>query len=262
MGWYPKAVRKEVPYRNLKRREPYRAALIHTNGGPASNGSLYGWWSQVARKPSTVGAQFQVKWDGTIEQYVDTDFVVYHAYGASLFAVGIECQDDRDPSRPLSPAQVDAIADLLEWLEVPAQILDGPNPGHGIGWHSKHYEWNKSGHGCPGNVRVGQISSAILPGLRERYAPKPKPIAEDGEFLMDKAAEDRFNKIENMLKNQSEFIRYFLSAAVWGDADPRQGNQHKATGSPNLLGLSTDVAELKKAVDALTAAVAPPEVGA
>src|SRR4051812_13677278 len=102
--WSSHATKRPVPYKDLHARTKRRAALIHTNGGGTDHGSLFGWWrgnANGSHGPANrhVGAQIQVMTNGHAEQYVDTDLVVYHAYGASEWAVGIEVEDDGDPSQ-------------------------------------------------------------------------------------------------------------------------------------------------------------------
>lgn len=124
-----------------------------------------GWWNgQFAKTGDRFGSHFQVMWDGTIEQYADTDLVLFHAFGGSNFAVGIETQDDKDPSRPWTKAQIDAILDICNWLQVLKQQL-AEHGGDGIGWHRLHHSWNKHNHSCPGDVRLKQLQQSVIPRL-------------------------------------------------------------------------------------------------
>jgi len=158
---------KPVPYTGLHKRSPRRAVILHTNGG--GSGSLQGYFTGNARglhgaENRHVGAQFQALRNGGAEQYVDTDLVIYHAYGASEWAVGIETEDDGDPSKPWTPKQVAAIVAICRELNVPGQLLK-ETPSDGIGWHEQYPSWNKTAHHCPGPVRERQIHDEILPAL-------------------------------------------------------------------------------------------------
>lgn len=169
--WSSHATKRPVAYKNLHARTKHHAALIHTNGGGTDHGSLFGWWSAGARGdrgPDNlhVGAHFQVMFNGHAEQYVDTDLVIYHAYGASEWAVAFEVEDDNDPSRPMTPAQMATIEAILRELQVPGKILVSDQPGDGVGWHEQFHAWNQSGHRCPGPVRESQIHSTIVPALQ------------------------------------------------------------------------------------------------
>lgn len=167
--WSSHATRRPVAYNGLHARQPRRAVLLHTNGGGTDNGSLFGWWSSCARgqrgtENRHVGAHFQITFNGHAEQYVDTNVVVYHAYSASEWAVGIETEDDGHPSTPWTNAQLDTIIAICRELKVPGQLLKD-SPSDGIGWHEMYADWNKSGHSCPGSVREKQIRDVILPAL-------------------------------------------------------------------------------------------------
>jgi hypothetical protein len=156
-----------VHYSGLHKRQPRRAALLHTNGGGTSNGSLYGWWSQIASQGKHVGAHYQVAADGRIFAYVDPDYVVYHAFSASEWSIAIETEDDGDPSTPWTEAQMRAIAKILHHHGVPARVLTSDKPGDGVGWHSQFSAWNHNGHRCVGAVRQAQIPHVLrlLQGL-------------------------------------------------------------------------------------------------
>ncbi len=162
---------KPVAYHNLPRRHRFHAAIVHTNGRKMSslNGSLYGWWSLKASQGSKIGAQFQIGKGGKIEQYVDTDFVVYHAYDASEYAVGIETQDDVTAAHPVAGpwtnAQLDSLVALLKELRCLPRILGCHGMQDGIGYHQLCDAWNQHNHNCPGPIRSAQLRNIILPAL-------------------------------------------------------------------------------------------------
>jgi N-acetylmuramoyl-L-alanine amidase-like protein len=165
---------KLVPYVGLGRRSPRKAAVLHTNGGNAPNGSLFSLFSGNASgahgtKKLHLGAHFQIKNDGSIEQYVDTDLSVGHAWDANSFAVGIETQDDNQCRKRWTDAQVDSIVALLMELGVPPKLLE-QTPSDGVGWHRQYDSWNLSKHSCPCDTRQMQVTSAIIPGLEDELS--------------------------------------------------------------------------------------------
>lgn len=175
--WSAHATKRPVPYTGLHLREPHRAVILHTNGGGTDNGSLYDWWCGIARQGQHIGAHLQVMTSGHAEQYVDTSQVIYHAYSASEWAVGIETEDDGHPSTPWSSGQLATIIAICRELHVPPQLLrDGASDG--IGWHEQYADWNRDGHDCPGSVREQQIRDVILPALRPAPTPAPVPVIE------------------------------------------------------------------------------------
>jgi N-acetylmuramoyl-L-alanine amidase len=165
------ATMRRVAYEGLDARTPRKAVVLHTNGFDATAGSLFSGFSKNARGDNGpdflhVGAHFQVKNDGTIEQYVDTDLSIGHAFAANSFAIGIETEDDGHCLRAWTDAQVDSIVALLRELGIPPKLLE-ETASDGIGWHRKFDSWNKNNHACPCDTRQEQITSRILPELED-----------------------------------------------------------------------------------------------
>lgn len=145
-----------------------KAAFLHTNGGGAS---LVGWFNQqYASGVGRVGCTFQVYKDGRIDQFVDTDQIIYAQYSASRWAVSIETEDDGRPSTPWTAAQVQAIVRLLRWLHqehgIPLRLMRSATDS-GIGYHEQFSVYNASGHRCPGPVREAQLRNQIIPALNK-----------------------------------------------------------------------------------------------
>jgi hypothetical protein len=156
---------------DLHPRTEHKAAVLHTNGFDAPDGSLFSGFSKNASGGNGldklhVGAHFQVKNDGSIEQYVETDLTIGHAFAANAFAIGIETEDDGNCLKRWTVAQVESIIALLEELGVPPQRLK-ETPSDGFGWHRLFPSWNLSGHSCPCDTRVAQITEEIIPGLED-----------------------------------------------------------------------------------------------
>lgn len=145
----------------LDARVPRKAAIVHTNGGGAH---LQPFFNQefLNSGGSRVGAHVNVMRDGTIEQYVPFDLVIYHAYSASHFAVGIETEDDGDPKTLWTYPQVQGIITVLKHLEVPPTLLQ-EKASDGIGYHSQFTSWNQQAHDCPGSARERQLLSVLIP---------------------------------------------------------------------------------------------------
>ena len=164
-------ISRPVPYQGLHPRLPYRAGLLHTNGGGTDHGSLYGWWLSCAngsRGPAMrhIGAHYQVPNSGVWERYVDPALVVYHAYGASEWAFGIETEDESNPATPWNDNQLAAITEILTINQVPGVLLTSDQPAHGVGYHQQFPSWNQEGHNCPAPVRVQQLKTEIIPALQ------------------------------------------------------------------------------------------------
>jgi N-acetylmuramoyl-L-alanine amidase len=162
---------RRVPYVGLHNRLPRKAVVLHTNGFDATGGSLFSGFSKNARGENGpekvhIGAHFQVKNDGTIEQYVDTDLSIGHAFDANSFAIGIETEDGGHCLTAWTDAQVDSIVALLRELGVPPKLLEETS-SDGVGWHRKFDSWNQNNHACPCDTRQDQILARILPELED-----------------------------------------------------------------------------------------------
>lgn len=168
-AWAPFAVKRKMPYNDrLPKRNNSQTLILHTNGGGTDKGSLYGWF---ARPNNDIASHFQIAKDGTIEQYVGIDREAYAQYSGNAYGISVETEDDGKPSTLWTDAQIAAIIKLARWLDIPARVSPD-HAGGGIGWHSLYTDWNQSHHDCPGSVRVAQIHSTILPGLKK---PRPHP---------------------------------------------------------------------------------------
>lgn len=174
-----------------------RAVFIHTNdGGPHLTGWFNGLWEKDP-KHARLGCTFQVFNDGSIDQLCETNEVIYAQYGGSLFGVSIETEDDGHPSRPWTRPQIDSIVRLTKWLHethgIPLHLMTGATDS-GIGYHQQFAVNNKSGHNCPGPVRLNQLLHTVMPRLHGQapahdpdshgHAPqplKPLPLPADTE---------------------------------------------------------------------------------
>lgn len=160
--WSAHAIRRPMPYANtMPPRQPKRVAAMHTNGGGTDQGSLYGWF---ARPGNTVCSHFQIMWSGVAEQYMPMSKQAYAQHQANGFTVSLEFQDDGDPSRPLSAAQLSTAGLIVAEIGVPDVVCGEYGTPEGYGWHSIYDSWNTSAHNCPGGVRLDQWHALFAAG--------------------------------------------------------------------------------------------------
>ena len=151
--------------------------VVHVQVG---TGSCYGEFNNPAAQASS---HFWCAADGTLEQYVDTDFIAW----AEMSGNGsyISCETEGDVTTPLTGAQLKTLAHLYQWLHVvhgiAFQVCD--HGGQGITTHC-HYPsgdpdpaWGD--HLCPGPLRLAQVPVilAMARGL-DFQANKPAPAPE------------------------------------------------------------------------------------
>ena len=176
MAWYPDAVKREInkskKYGKLKKHE---AIIYHVDAGGAE--TLFGWWNNP--QSGAAGSHFFVKYDGTVEQYVDTDYLAWTSAAGSRRSIGIETAGKATGS--WTAAQLQAIIKLTVWLlkthpTIPARLMSSSKLSErGIGWHALGVPKNKTqkdsgvsqtggelwsgsvGKVCPGATRIKQI---------------------------------------------------------------------------------------------------------
>lgn len=166
--WYPNAVRKPIVRNFGGRRSRTRAVVLHVDAGGAN--SLQGWFNSPA---SGASSHFYVKYDGTVEQYVDADLVAWTQREGNASCVGIETQGKGDGM--WTPAQLRALAALVRWLcdryGIPkASMGNSRTTSRGIGYHRMGIDpwrvsggetWGPRGKVCPGNDRVVQFPGLV-----------------------------------------------------------------------------------------------------
>ncbi|QDW64162.1 N-acetylmuramoyl-L-alanine amidase [Oerskovia sp. KBS0722] len=155
-----------------------RAVVLHVDAGGAN--SLYGWFSNPSALASS---HFYVKYDGSVEQYVDTDTVAWTQRTGNSSCIGIETQGVG--SGAWTGNQVQAIASLVAWLcwqyHLPIVDMRSSHPdARGVGLHrygidpwrvSGGETWGSNGKVCPGELRVGQFPQVLE---RARAITKPR----------------------------------------------------------------------------------------
>lgn len=166
--WYPLAVRKPIVRNFGGKRPTTRGLILHVDAGGAN--SLQGWFNNPSAGASS---HFYVKYDGTVEQYLDADLVAWTQRAGNASCVGIETQGKGDGD--WTPAQLASMVALLRWLTVrygvPAVSMGSSLPqARGIGYHRMGIDpwrvsggqvWGPRGKVCPGNLRVAQFPGVV-----------------------------------------------------------------------------------------------------
>lgn len=206
MPWYPKAIKKPTTKMLTSgRRAKYDGAIYHIAASEAT--SLFGWWEQYPKNGGN-GSHFYILRDGTVEQYADTDLVVWTSRQGSRRTVGIETQGGA--SGEWTAEQAEALADLTAWLweaEGRAWPLAtmADSSGRGIGWHSQGLPkfrgsaTSKTGgevwgvdpyKTCPGPDRIKQI-----PGIVARAIEIATPAPTTGSTINPHESEEDIDMI-------------------------------------------------------------------
>lgn len=129
-----------------------------------------------------VGGPSDPGFDGTVYQWVDTDFQADANLEGNPRLISIETSDGRDETTPWTEAQLAAIAAIIVWAcqeyDIPAELVADSTPGlRGIAYHRQGIEpWKVAGgerwstvHGkvCPGDVRIQQLIDDVIPRVQQ-----------------------------------------------------------------------------------------------
>lgn len=186
MPIYPGAINRPLKINHGGARSRTRAVVLHVDAGGAD--SLFGWFSNPAANASS---HFYVKYDGTVEQYLDTNLTAWTQRDGNSSCIGIETQGKGDGE--WTAQQMASIVKLLAWVcdthSIPKRDMGNALPSSkGIGMHRygiapyavKGAEtWGPQAKACPGEKRVKQFPQIIsrLTGQEEDDMPTPAEIA-------------------------------------------------------------------------------------
>lgn len=141
---------------------PPQGMVLHIAQG-TYQGTI-GWEHNPAAQ---VSSYFVVGPEGQITQLVDLANKAWTESNGNDHWIGVEFAGF--VPQALTPAQVEAAAQILVWLHavylVPIQATDDPVNGHGLGWHGMGgASWG--GHfGCPGPAIVAQRPQILARAL-------------------------------------------------------------------------------------------------
>lgn len=178
MAWLAYAVKRPVRNFTNSRRARTDGVVLHVSAGPNAS-SLFGWFNNPK---SSASSHFHVAYDGTIEQYVDTDLTAWAQVRGDSHLLSIETQGAA--TGEWTEAQLASLARLLKDLSAmygfPLSLMGSSRRGErGVGYHLQGVPANKSqkargvsqtggelwsgavGKVCPGPDRVRQIPALI-----------------------------------------------------------------------------------------------------
>lgn len=189
MARFPGAVWRPLPENSTQPRITPTQVILHSAVDAPGPSSL---WSYFRRSDVTVESHFFVKWDGTVEQYMDTEVRADANRHANARAISIETEDDGNPdATPWSDAQIDAIVRIIRWAHevhgIPLRLCpawDQP----GIGYHTMFGApgpWTPVAKTCPGRARIAQMPRimAALGSNAPATPPAPAPKSSDPRLL-------------------------------------------------------------------------------
>lgn len=203
MAKYPGAIQKPITAKRRDRMVWYRRMNLHV--AVAEWSSLHSYFNVKGRPDS----HFYVRKDGTVEQYVDTDFQAYADLDGNDATISVETQGGvTNPNgEPWTGAQVEALAKLYAWAVrthgIPVKMASDSkiaSTSHGLSWHrlgvdgnfpalpsplagrlqrggGMHYS-ESAGKVCPGDAKIRQVPAVFTRALNFLEPPTPPAPAD------------------------------------------------------------------------------------
>lgn len=182
MAWFPRASKKEIKPGSNDPAIKVVGVILHVDAGNSS--SLYNYFNGPS---GGIESHFHIRLDGTVEQYRDTGREADANYKANSFVDGgtrkgfVSIETQGYENGEWTYQQLKAIKDLLVWLsdthDFDLEVATNPR-GPGVGYHvmfGAPGAWTPSAKTCPGPKRIAQFNKEIVPWMRARSKPKPKP---------------------------------------------------------------------------------------
>lgn len=160
------------------RMRSYKGVVLHVND--ADSGDLFGWITGN----NGMSCHWQVLKDGTIYQYIPTEFSSWCQAGGNDDYLSIETQGY--PGQPLTTQQVAACGTILAYARsehgVLLQVADKPG-ALGLGWHGMGAAAWGNHPNCPGDLRKAQRGAILTAAGAAPAKPTPAPAPATGATL-------------------------------------------------------------------------------
>jgi hypothetical protein len=213
--------------------------------------------------------------DGTVYQWQDLDYQADANLEGNPYIVSIETADNcpkyAKDIESWTDKQVNAIVALVAWLckkyNIPAVLVPDSKPGRrGIAYHRQGIDdwrvsggdvWSESrGKECPGDRRISQITSTIIPRVQAELEGDPNDMADITDAQMNQIADKTVAKVIPALLNEQTEV--YLDKDMDGKRDMQSLRQQWAGASSDsytamriLQDLSTAQKETNKKLDKL-----------
>lgn len=195
MAKYPAAIQKPIDAQFLsgKRMVAFNRVNLHVAVSEAA--SLLGYFNQ----PSRPSSHFYVRRDGTVEQYVDTDFRAEADLDGNDASISVETQGGVSDAQgePWTPEQLVALAQLYAWAIATHAVVPALAVSSRLGVESKGLSSHRLGidpyrvsdgmrysasygKACPGDRKFTQVADVFAlatgtPAHAGQPAPEPVP---------------------------------------------------------------------------------------
>ncbi|MCG6499473.1 peptidoglycan recognition family protein [Kitasatospora sp. A2-31] len=202
MAWYPGAEKMELqPESDTQPAIVPTQVIFHSIAAPWTPRRIYEYW----RDSTNLDCHFGVGYDGAVGQFIGTQTRADANFRANrrpdgTGAVSIETASNDQHTDPWTDAQLAALIQLGAWLHrqhgIPLRVCrSADDPG--FGYHRLFPDWSDGGTACPGDARVQQFRTVVLPGIiaavngQTTPAPTPAPTPMEDDMPLTNADVDR-----------------------------------------------------------------------
>lgn len=204
--------------RNYTARKRARTDCVILHIAVTEASSLQGWFNNPRAYASS---HFYVRRDGTIEQYMDADYISWANGAGNSRSITVETQGMG--SGKWTSAQVKSLARIAVWAHdrygVPMRMMpNSRRSSKGVGYHRQGVDpyrvsggevWSKSyGKICPGHDRVKQVDDVVATATGSRI----KPVANIEKKPVKRPKAKAGTKNKHLNKKQVKDVQRALAA--------------------------------------------------
>jgi hypothetical protein len=166
MARYPKAEDHNIPPGSNDPTIDARIICIHTMVGTMETSE------QRFKGSEGIEAHFGVAKDGRVWQWRDTSRQADSQFKGNSYCISIETEDDFQPETRWTDRQFDSLVELITWIgeqhDIPFRLVETTEE-RGIGFHRQFPDWLIEPKSCPGDKRLAQLKSELIPELKEPH---------------------------------------------------------------------------------------------
>ena len=160
MTWYLNAIRHDIPPGPNDPPIKPRIIVLHVMEGSIQSAD------KRFRNGEGIEAHFGFPKTGEPWQWRDTDFQADAQATGNDYCISFETEGFA--TEKLNRNQISWILEVGAWLsgwyEIPARIVVATSE-RGWGYHRQFPSWNPNNHSCPGDIRLKQLETVIIPTL-------------------------------------------------------------------------------------------------
>lgn len=201
MALYPPAIQRPIPPGSNDRGITPVLVILHVRAGTGP--TLYDYFTGPS---GGVESHFYLRFDGTWEQYRDTEVDADANMNANAWtgpdgrrygAISVETEGLADGT--WTPEQLREIKTFLLWCRdthsIPLRVADNPK-GPGVGYHILFMkEWAGAPRACPGPARIRQFTTELVPWMASNPR-QPK----DEDMALSAAVQTQLDQLQTALK--------------------------------------------------------------